>query len=217
MTTEISTDAELISRLVSTQPTPAECLVAAARIEQLAAQMADARKGQNALIEARDTMERCWKETRTRAEAALPAVSAPVAVRVRELEWDADGRKLHMDQSMAFSKSYDWDGWDCFRQEGYGLGASYIIWPDSIGSARWNLYGTVDGLFIPDLNGETAAKAAAQADYAARIMAAIEVVDVAELVEALRQFAAHYPRGINPFLDDAHSKARAALARIGGQ
>jgi hypothetical protein len=35
MTKEISTDAELISRLLSTHPTPAECLVAAARIEQL--------------------------------------------------------------------------------------------------------------------------------------------------------------------------------------
>lgn len=37
MTKEISTDAELMSRLLTTQPTPAECLVAAARIEQLAA------------------------------------------------------------------------------------------------------------------------------------------------------------------------------------
>lgn len=35
MTKEISTDAELMSRLLTTQPTPAECLVAAARIEQL--------------------------------------------------------------------------------------------------------------------------------------------------------------------------------------
>jgi len=34
---------------------------------------------------------------------------------------------------------------------------------------------------------------------------------VARFEGALRQFAAHYPRGINPFLDDAHSKARAAL------
>lgn len=35
MTKEISTDAELTNRLLTTQPTPAECLVAAARIEQL--------------------------------------------------------------------------------------------------------------------------------------------------------------------------------------
>lgn len=37
---------------------------------------------------------------------------------------------------------------------------------------------------------------------------------VAELVEALRKFEAHYPRGINPFLDEAHSKARAILAKL---
>ena len=101
--------------------------------------------------------------------AALPAQE----VRVKPLVWDVDGRKLHMDQTMAFSKSYDWDGWDCFRQEGYGLGASYIIWPDSILSERWNLYGTIDGLFIPDLNGDAAAKAAAQADYERRILTAL--------------------------------------------
>lgn len=40
MTKEISTDAELMSRLLTTQPTPAECLVAAARVEQLAAALA---------------------------------------------------------------------------------------------------------------------------------------------------------------------------------
>ncbi len=39
MTKEISTDAELMSRLLATRPTPAECLVAAARIEQLAASL----------------------------------------------------------------------------------------------------------------------------------------------------------------------------------
>jgi hypothetical protein len=123
---------------------------------------------------------------------------------------------------MAFSKSYDWDGWDCFRQEGYGLGASYIIWPDSIGSVRWNLYGTIDGLFITDLNGEDAAKAAAQQDYAARIMAAIDVVDVAELVEALRNI-----RELNMTAEDENGhkwansdlieqEIAAALAKIGG-
>lgn len=35
MTKEINTDAELIGRLLTTRPTPAECLVSAARIEQL--------------------------------------------------------------------------------------------------------------------------------------------------------------------------------------
>lgn len=109
---------------------------------------------------------------------------------VKPLEWVEDGLKLHMDQTMAFSKSYDWGGWECCRKEGYGLGASYIIWPDSIASKKWNLYGSIDGLFITDLNGEDAAKAAAQADYSARILAAITmqpVPDVSALVEALER------------------------------
>ena len=38
MTKEINTDAELIGRLLTTRPTPAECLVSAARIEQLTAE-----------------------------------------------------------------------------------------------------------------------------------------------------------------------------------
>jgi hypothetical protein len=35
---------------------------------------------------------------------------------------------------------------------------------------------------------------------------------VRELEVALRQFEAHYPMGINPFLDDAYRAARAALS-----
>lgn len=52
MTKEISTDAELMSRLLTTQPTPAECLVAAARIEQLAAALAAERAKVAKLVEA---------------------------------------------------------------------------------------------------------------------------------------------------------------------
>ena len=100
------------------------------------------------------------------AIAAIPAIHhEPVTVEVKPLVWDADGRKLSMVSSMAFSKSYDLDGYDCLRKEGYGLGMSYIIWPDSIISNKWNVYGTSDGLFIPDIAGEDAAKSAAQADY----------------------------------------------------
>ena len=151
-----------------------------------------------------------------RAVKALTAV-AP-GVRVKPLAWDADGRKLHMDQTMAFSKSYDWDGWDCFRQEGYGLGASYIIWPDSIGSVRWNLYGTIDGLVITDLNGEDAAKAAAQADYEARILAALDTPAPAmgELVEALRGMVNAVGDKPTMTVDQADAIARAVLAKIGG-
>jgi len=52
MTNEITTDAELISRLLTTQPRPAECLVAAARIEQLKAEMVEARERAEKLAEA---------------------------------------------------------------------------------------------------------------------------------------------------------------------
>lgn len=107
-------------------------------------------------------------------------------VRVKPLVWDVDGRSLHMDHTMAFSKSYNWDGWDCFRQEGYGIGASYIIWPDSICIEKWNLYGTADGLFVNDLRGEGAAKAAAQADYEARILSALELTPDTSQIDAIR-------------------------------
>lgn len=53
MTKEISTDAELISRLLTTQPTPAECLVAAARIEQLRDRLA---RLEGALVEHNDLL-----------------------------------------------------------------------------------------------------------------------------------------------------------------
>ena len=40
--------------------------------------------------------------------------------------------------------------------------------------------------------------------------------DVARgLVEACREFVGHYPRGINPFLDEAYVAARKALADAG--
>lgn len=102
---------------------------------------------------------------------ALPAV-AP-AVKVKPLVWDRDGRKLRFDDTMHMSKSYDWDTYECLRQEGYGLDSGYIIWPEGVGATVWNVYGTYDGLYIQGLADETAAKAAAQADYAARILAAL--------------------------------------------
>lgn len=35
------------------------------------------------------------------------------------------------------------------------------------------------------------------------------------LVEALKQFVAHYPMGVNPFLDEAYRTARQALQAAG--
>lgn len=62
MTKEISTDAELMSRLLSTRPTPAECLVAAARIEQLAAALAAERAKVAKLVEALEAFPADWRE-----------------------------------------------------------------------------------------------------------------------------------------------------------
>lgn len=59
MTKEISTDAELMSRLLTTQPTPAECLVAAARIEQLATAIAAERAKTAKLVGAVDRWAEC--------------------------------------------------------------------------------------------------------------------------------------------------------------
>lgn len=38
-----------------------------------------------------------------------------------------------------------------------------------------------------------------------------------ELLEALEQFLNHYPGGINPFLDEARSMGRAAIAKATGK
>lgn len=69
MTKEISTDAELMSRLLTTRPTPAECLVAAARIEQLAASLtaaeAKVEKLRGALKFYRNGFERKAKRSKT--------------------------------------------------------------------------------------------------------------------------------------------------------
>lgn len=102
-------------------------------------------------------------------EAAARIRELEQGVEVKRLKWDVDGRKLRFDDTMAFGKGYDWDAYECLRQEGYGLASGYIIWPEKIGGADWCLYGTNDGLFITELAGEEAAKAAAQADYEARI------------------------------------------------
>lgn len=38
-----------------------------------------------------------------------------------------------------------------------------------------------------------------------------------DMLEALKTFVAHYPMGINPFLDDAYRAARAAIAKAEGK
>lgn len=88
---------------------------------------------------------------------------------VAALVWDEDGRALSMDDTMSMGKGYDWDGFECFRQEAYGKDCGYIIWPDHIGRRKWNLYGTADGLYVQNLDGELGAKLRAQQDYSSRL------------------------------------------------
>lgn len=132
--------------------------------------------------------------------AALPAVYAPVAVRVKPLKW------LAVDDD------------DC-DFEAYSVGLRY--WIVAVTDHQFTL--SCGRLEIKHCLTLEAAKAAAQADYAARIMAAIDVVDVAELVEALRclEIAATGAGVPHPqerkLLHGAIAAARAALARIGGQ
>jgi hypothetical protein len=149
----------------------------------------------------------------TRADLSTQPVGA---VKVKPLVWDFDGRKLRMDDTMAFSKSYDWDGYECFRQEGYGLGCGYIIWPDKIGGSRWSLYGMADGLFVTDITSVEAAKAAAQADYEARILSALEPDPLADprvvaLEKALRDAGDYIGKGRPQMAQNIIRNAIAAL------
>lgn len=43
------------------------------------------------------------------------------------------------------------------------------------------------------------------------------IASAPELYEALEQFVYHYPRGINPLLDEAAGKARRAIAKSRGE
>ena len=94
--------------------------------------------------------------------------------KVKPLAWDHDGRRLSMDDTLHFSHGYDWDGYEILRQESYGPGCGYIIWPERIAGESWSLYGTADGLYVSGLKGEEAAKAAADADHRARVLAQLE-------------------------------------------
>jgi hypothetical protein len=126
------------------------------------------------LIRRGDALEICTAFGFSRADecrdriAALPAVSAPVAVRVKPLEWEEEP-----DRDPNYPK------WTADT----GMGKHYFVFKAWWGSQqKWGFAG-VDGFY----HTKDAAKAAAQADYAARIMAAIDAPDVAELVEALRE------------------------------
>lgn len=58
-----------------------------------------------------------------------------------------------------------------------------------------------------------------QEPYRADARAAVEVMadEAPDMLEALKTFVAHYPMGINPFLDDAYRDARAAISKAEGK
>ena len=64
-----------------------------------------------------------------------------------------------------------------------------------------------------ELFNEQAAHVLAALDAAGlAVVAAEDVRRMRGALEALQLFHDHYPHGINPWLDEAHTKARAALA-----
>lgn len=130
---------------------------------------------------------------------ALPAVSAPVAVRVKALPWRGE-------------LSWEWKA----AQTSIG---EYLVMDCDCGGTSLKL--DHREVWHSETKDEDAGKAAAQADYAARIMAAIDAPDVAELVEALDTCvstleAANTSAGVDTkTVLEAIATARAALARIG--
>ena len=164
-------------------------------------------------------VETGWQPTPEEAIAAwnrrADLAAVPAQGRVKPLVWDRDGRRLHLDETMQMSLGYDWDGYTLMRQEAYGLGCSYIIWPDHIGAKTWNIYGVADGLYVQDIAGEEAAKAAAQADYEARdevIARLVEALTIA--ANRLQRCAVDYDTGSHEFIETSEwaQEARAAIA-----
>lgn len=101
-------------------------------------------------------------------------------MKAKPLVWEHGRNRLQMDSTMMMGKGYDFDTMELTRQEGYGFGCGYIIWAirSGLGKKSWNVYGTLDGIFIQDIASEDAAKDAAQADYEAMILSAIEPAPV---------------------------------------
>jgi hypothetical protein len=124
-------------------------------------------------------------DTIGKAIAALPAVSAPVAVRVRDLEWRDSYGVLRAETPFG---DYKIAG-KLLYQPGYPA-------PSSVHDS------------------DTEAKAAAQADYAARIMATIDVVDVAERSadkEAFLAWLDSLPKEPNDKLKEAYAAYKATV------
>ena len=94
------------------------------------------------------------------------------AIPVKPLVWDQDARFIRLDDTMIFSKGYDYDGLELCREEAHSVVGGYMIWPDSIASDVFNLYCTKDGAYWQDLSRDEA-KAASTTHYLAQINATL--------------------------------------------
>ena len=94
------------------------------------------------------------------------------AIPVKPIQWDQDARFIRLDETMMFSKGYDYDGLELCREEAHSVVGDYMIWPDSIASDVFNLYCTKDGAYFQDLSRDEA-KAAATGHYLAQFNATL--------------------------------------------
>lgn len=79
--------------------------------------------------------------------------------RAPNLIWE-DTREVVLDTTMQFGTGYDHTGWEHMRSEAASPAGRWAIWPDALGSnSKWNAYCEGDGLYVPDLESEVAAKA----------------------------------------------------------
>lgn len=143
-----------------------------------------------------------WTATLAARIPADPVTNADCcqAVRVKPLVWEHGRNGLRMDSTMMMGMGYDFDTMELTRQEGYGFGCSYIIWAISsgLGKKSWNVYGILDGIFIQDITSEDAAKAAAQADYEARIRSALTIAPAPDAAKVAALVEAAEARGAMP-------------------
>ena len=105
-----------------------------------------------------------------------PAEAKERGIRVKPLVWEFDGNRVRLDSTMAFGKGYNYDGLEMARREAVGVGAAYLIWPDSLASSVFSLYGAADGLYMQNLTEQQAVDAA-QADYERRALEPLEALE----------------------------------------
>lgn len=83
-----------------------------------------------------------------------------------ELIWE-DTRDVIFDETTLFNHGFDFDGWECLRQEAQTKKGRFAIWPDSLRkNSKWSMYGGIEGyLALSDFNSENEAKEYIQKTY----------------------------------------------------